>query len=434
MVRDSNIQFKSKEEIRLFQEKALVEALAYLEKYSPFYKRAFSENCIDIRDIETLEDLKKLPTTCKADVQSFNKEFLCVPKNKVVDYVTTSGTLGDPVTFMLTDSDLDRLAYNESVSFSIAGCTSDDIIQLMTTIDRRFMAGMAYFLGARKLGAGIIRVGNGIPELQWNSVMNELPSTCIVVPSFLIKLAEFAEQQGIDFKNTSLKRAICIGEPLRNIDLSDSTLTEKIIQKWPDIALHSTYASTEMQSSFTECGYFCGVHHQPDLIIIELLDENENTVLPGEVGELVITTLGVQGMPLLRYKTGDLCRTIDEPCKCGRNSLRLSPIVGRKGQMIKYKGTTLYPSALYDILDNIHGVVNYQVQVYTNTLGTDGIVIKIGTSTPSESFEKMIKDLFRAKIRVAPEISFEPIELLSKSIYPPTSRKPIKFLDVREFV
>jgi len=434
MQRDSNIQFKSKEEIKSFQENALKDTLSYLEKYSPFYKRVFRDLKIDVNEVRTLDDLKKLPTTCKTDVQNFNKEFLCVPKNRVVDYVTTSGTLGDPVTFMLTESDLERLAYNESVSFSIAGCTSDDVIQLMTTIDRRFMAGMAYFLGARKLGAGMIRVGNGIPELQWNSIMHEFPSTCIVVPSFLIKLAEFAEQQGIDFKNTSLKRAICIGEPLRNIDLSHSTLTEKILQKWPDISLHSTYASTEMQSSFTECEYFCGAHHQPDLIIIELLDEHENAVSPGEVGELVITTLGVEGMPLLRYKTGDLCLAIEEPCKCGRYSLRLSPIVGRKGQMIKYKGTTLYPSALYDILDNIQGVVNYQVQVYTNTLGTDGIVIKIGTHTPTESFEKMIKDLFRAKIRVAPEISFEPIELLSKSIYPPTSRKPIKFLDVREFV
>ena len=433
MRREPEIQFKTKEEIRVFQQQALIDTLKYLNDKSPYYKRLLKEHKINVSDIRTLEDLTKLPTTCKADVQKYNTDFLCVPKNKVIDYVTTSGTLGDPVTFMLTENDLDRLAYNESLSFSTAGCTSGDVIQLMTTMDRRFMAGMAYFMGARALGAGIIRVGNGIPELQWNSIMHERPSTCIVVPSFLVKLAEFAEQQGIDYKNTSLKRAICIGEPLRNIDLSDSTLTEKIMQKWPDISLHSTYASTEMQSSFTECEYFCGVHHQPDLIIIELLDEHENIVSPGEVGELVITTLGVEGMPLLRYKTGDLCHAIEEPCKCGRNSIRLSPIVGRKGQMIKYKGTTLYPSALYDILDNIPGVVNYQVQVYTNTLGTDGIVIKIGTHTPTETFEKTIKDLFRAKIRVAPELSFEPIELLSKSISPATSRKPIKFLDVREF-
>ncbi len=431
MKRDPQIQFKSKEEIKAFQEIALREDLSYLKSNSAFYKRMFEEHKIDISNVKRLEDLKFLPTTCKTDLQNFNMDFLCVPKNKVIDYVTTSGTLGDPVTFMLTDNDMDRLAYNEAVSFSTAGCTSDDVIQLMTTIDRRFMAGMAYFLGARKMGAGTIRVGNGIPELQWNSILKEHPSTCIVVPSFLIKLAEFAENQGIDYINTSLKRAVCIGEPLRNLDLSPSTLTTKILQKWPDLALHSTYASTEMQSSFTECEYLCGGHHQPDLIIVELLDEHDNTVLPGEIGELVITTLGVEGMPLLRFKTGDLCRAIEEPCKCGRNSLRLSPIVGRKGQMIKYKGTTLYPSALYDVLDNINGVVNYQIQVYTNTLGTDGIIIRIGAENPTESFEKMIKDMFRAKIRVAPEISFEPIELLAKAIFPPANRKAVKFLDMR---
>lgn len=434
MKRDSKIQFSSKEHIKHFQESALRETLTYLENNSPYYKRVFNENNIDVSKIQTLEDLRLLPTTCKTDVQRYNKDFLCVPREEVIDYVTTSGTLGEPVTFMLTENDLDRLAYNDSLSFSVAGCTSSDVIQLMTTIDRRFMAGMAYFLGARKLGAGIIRVGNGIPELQWSSILNEKPTTCIVVPSFLIKLAEFAEQQGIDYSKTTLRRAVCIGEPLRNLDLTESTLTEKILQKWPNLALHSTYASTEMQTSFTECEYCCGVHQQPDLIIVELLDQDENPVKPGEVGELVITNLGVEGMPLLRFKTGDLCRSIEEPCKCKRHSIRLSPIVGRKGQMIKYKGTTLYPNALYDVLDNIAGVVNYQIQVYTNNLGTDDIVIRVGSNTPTEAFEKAIKDLFRAKIRVAPEISFEQIELLSKSIFPLASRKPIKFIDLREQV
>ena len=154
-------------------------------------------------------------------------------------------------------------------------------------------------------------------------------------------------------------------------------------------------------------------------------------VQEGEIGELVVTTLGVEGMPLIRFKTGDLCRAFNKQCSCGRNSTRLSPILGRKGQMIKYKGTTLYPSALYDILDNIDGIINYQVQVYTNSLGTDSILIKIGTETPTDSFERRIKEHFRARIRVAPEISFEPVELLSKAIMPLQSRKPVKFLDVR---
>jgi phenylacetate-CoA ligase len=431
MKRDPQLQFKSREEIANFQDLSLRETLNYVASNSPYYKNLFKKGKIDPSSIRGVSDLSALPTTDKQDLQRDSKQFLCVPREKVIDYVTTSGTLGDPVTFMLTESDLDRLAYNEMLSFTTAGCRSNEVLQIMTTIDRRFMAGLAYFLGARSLGSGIVRVGNGIPELQWSSILNVKPESCIVVPSFLIKLAEYAAKNGIALEDSSLKRAICIGEPLRDTDLSDNTLTRKIKQMWPNLSLHSTYASTEMQSSFTECENLCGAHHQPDLIIIEILDEKEHPVKDGEIGELVITTLGVEGMPLIRFKTGDLCRAFNEQCKCGRNSTRLSPILGRKGQMIKYKGTTLYPSALYDLLDNIDGIINYQVQVYTNSLGTDSILIKIGAEKPSESFERKIKEHFRARIRVAPEISFEPVELLAKAILPPQSRKAIKFLDVR---
>lgn len=148
------IQFKSPMEIKLFQEARLKEELEYLKTKSKYYSRIFNQNNIDISQIQTLEDLSKLPVTTKKELQVYNEEFLCVDKREIVDYVTTSGTLGDPVLFALTNADLDRLAYNEYLSFTTAGCVSDDVIQLMTTIDRRFMAGLAYFLGARELGAG----------------------------------------------------------------------------------------------------------------------------------------------------------------------------------------------------------------------------------------------------------------------------------------
>src|SRR3989339_1163110 len=134
MKRDPQIQFRSIDEIKSFQEEAVRQAMVYLGERSPFYKRIFKENGIEPTRIKSLEDLKLLPTTCKADVQKFNNDFLCVPKNQVLDYVTTSGTLGEPVTFMLTENDLDRLAYNDFISFTVAGCTSEDVIQLMTTI------------------------------------------------------------------------------------------------------------------------------------------------------------------------------------------------------------------------------------------------------------------------------------------------------------
>jgi len=163
MEKNPDIQFRSPEEIKLYQEARLTETLVYLQAHSRFYQQMFKEHSIDITRIKKIEDLQQIPVTTKTDLQLHNSEFICVDPDDIIDYVTTSGTLGDPVTFVLTSKDLDRLAYNEYLSFNTAGCSRHDILQLMTTIDRRFMAGLAYYLGARELGMGVARVGNGIP-------------------------------------------------------------------------------------------------------------------------------------------------------------------------------------------------------------------------------------------------------------------------------
>jgi len=431
MVKDCELHYKDSTEIKRFQELRLRETLAYLAAHSPFYKRMFSEQNIDIDSIKTIEDMQRLPTTSKQDLQMHNFDFLCVDLLDVIDYVTTSGTLGEPVTFALTENDLRRLAYNEASSFTMAGCSKKDVLQLMTTIDRRFMAGLAYFLGARELGCGVVRVGNGIPELQWDTINRVGATACIVVPSFLTKMIEFAEKNGIDPNSSSLKRAVCIGEALRLPNGELTTLGKKINEKWQSLELFSTYASTEMQTSFTECEIHWGGHVPADLVIVEMLDENRQPVSNGEEGEVTITTIGVEAMPLLRFRTGDIAVRFDEPCRCGRKSPRLSSVIGRKGQMIKFKGTTVYPPVLFDILDNIAEVENYIVEVYTNSLGTDQIQIRVGSNNHSDAFVKQIKDVFRSKIRVAPDVKFEPVELIAKLQMPPMSRKVVKFFDLR---
>jgi len=161
-----NIDFWASEEIRKYQEQKLGDLLNYVNKNSAFYKELFKENNIDISRIKTLEDLQLLPFTSKDDLYNRNDDFICVDRLKIVDYITTSGTLGDPVTFAMTDFDLERLAYNECKSFKVSDGKPEDIYQLMVTLDRRFMAGLAYFLGIKKLGAGMVRVGNGMVELH----------------------------------------------------------------------------------------------------------------------------------------------------------------------------------------------------------------------------------------------------------------------------
>lgn len=424
------IEKSSLEEIKIFQEQKLLETLLYVNEKSPYYKRIFARENIELEKIQTLEDLKLLPVTTKEDLQKFNDDFRCVPIHEIIDFATTSGTLGEPVTFGLTDKDLERLAYNEAISFDCAGIKQGDVVQLMTTIDRRFMAGLAYFLGLRKMKVGVIRVGAGIPELQWDSILKYKPTYLITVPSFLLKMIEYAESHDIDYNNSSIKGAVCIGESLRNQDFSLNTLSKKITDKW-DIKLFSTYASTEMSTAFTECEYGKGGHHHPELIIVEVLDENNQAVKEGESGELTFTTLGIEAMPLIRFKTGDIVKFDSEPCGCGRNTMRVGPVIGRKQQMIKYKGTTLYPPAMNDVLVGFENIVTHIIEISSNDLGTDEIIIKLAVKEQSEDFLQEIKDHFRAKLRVTPKIEFTSKEVLMPLIFKPMSRKPIHFFDYR---
>lgn len=426
-----HIEKKTTDEIKAFQELKLQEVLQYVSANSVYYQNLFQEHNIDISKINTLEDLQLIPTTIKEDLQRNNDDFMCVPTHKIIDFATTSGTLGDPVTFGLTDNDLDRLAYNEAISFDCAGIKEGDIVQLMTTMDRRFMAGLAYFLGLRKMKVGVIRVGAGIPELQWDSILKYKPTYLITVPSFLLKLIEYADSHGIDYNNLGIKGAICIGESLRNQDFSNSILADKITSKW-NIKLFSTYASTEMSTAFTECEHGVGGHHHPELIIVEVLDDENKPVKEGESGELTITTIGVEAMPLVRFKTGDIVKLHTNPCACGRNTLRVGPVVGRKQQMIKYKGTTLYPPAMNDVLNDFGAIDNYLIQIYTNDLGTDEIVIKIAVNSPTEDFLTEVKDHFRAKLRVTPKIEFVSKEILNPIVFNPMNRKPTRFVDLRK--
>jgi phenylacetate-CoA ligase len=422
--------FQSKEEIIAMQEIKLQETIAYLNEHSPFYKEFFSKARFNSKGIKTIEDLSVIPVTIKEDLQQRNEDFLCVPLHKIVEYSSTSGTLGNPVTIMLTENDLNRLACNEYASFVSTEGSVNDVYQLMLTLDRQFMAGMAYYSGIQKLGAGAIRLGPGVPSLQWETILRLKPTAIVAVPSFIIKLINYAAEHKIDINSTSVKKAICVGENIRNTDFSLNALGKKIADSW-NIKLFSTYASTEMQTAFTECTECKGGHLQPDLLIVELLDEMNKPVKAGEPGEVTITTLGVEGMPLLRYKTGDICVYDDEPCACGRNSLRLSPVMGRKKQMIKFKGTTLYPPALFDMLNEMENVIDYVAEVSSNEMGTDEVLLYIAPDDFSEDVNRKIRANLQARLRVSPHIKYITEEEIKKIQMPEAGRKVIRFIDRR---
>ncbi len=415
--------------MRTNQLNKLQNLLQYLNTNSKYYQRLFSEKKIDITSITSLKDIEHLPFTSKDNLTKHNDDFLCVEKKQVADFVTTSGTLSDPVTFYLTSKDIDRLAENEARALKCAGGSSDDIYQLMTTIDKRFMAGLAYQAGISKMDAGIVRTGPGAPYLQWESIQRFSPTVLIAIPSFIPKLIDFAIKNNIDYKNTSIRTIICIGEPIRNKDFTPNELGKRILSHW-DVQLASTYASTEMGAAFTECTEGTGGHLNPDLLILEVIDEGGNAVKSGELGEVIVTTLGVEGMPLLRYKTGDLCHVYYDQCNCGRNTTRLGPVMGRKQQMIKFKGTTIFPPAIFDVLDMMSEIDLYQVEISKNEFGNDHITVILPQQLDTPEFLKKMKDSFKSKLRVTPDFRHISDVELEKQIFKQEKRKPEKLVYV----
>lgn len=428
---NSRLAFEVTERQRHWQASALRSLLPYVEERSHFYQKRFKEAAANISAIKSLEDLRFLPTTDKTDMQRQNWEFLCVNNRDIKEYTATSGTLGDPVTIGLTERDLQRLAYNEHQSFLCADGKPDDIYQLILTLDKQFMAGIAYYLGIRQLGAAVVRTGAGLPHMQWSTIERLQSNTIVTVPSFILKMIDWANEHGVDLKRSPVTKAICIGESLRTADFELNTLGQKIYNQW-NIKLYNTYASTEMQTAFTECSAGAGGHEQPDLIILEIVDDHGNPLKEGEYGEVTITTLGVEGMPLVRYRTGDICCFYETPCSCGRKSRRLSPVLGRKQQMIKYKGTTLYPPAIFEILNHLDFVTEYVVEVFTNDLGTDEVRLHLCTQLTHDDCETKIRPLLQSQLRVTPLLSFCSAREIHELQFPAASRKQVKFIDNRK--
>lgn len=402
-------------------EKTLKAAVSYAYSNSPFYKDHFST--IDLVNY----NWQDLPFTSKEDISTRNEDFRCVPLSEVAEYVTTSGTSGKPVTVYLTRSDLERLAANEKSSFELTGAKAGDIFQLMTTIDKQFMAGLAYYLGVQALKAGMIRIGPGVPALQWESILKNKPTILIAVPSFIINLIDYAKQNGIDFQQSSVKSVICIGEPIREDDLSYNILGKRITDEW-NIELFSTYASTEMGAAFTECKAHQGCHLNENLLFLEVLDDNGNPVSDKETGEIVITTLGTTGTPLIRYKTGDVARVYKTPCSCGLKSQRLGPILGRKNQLIKFKGTTIYPNAIYEIFDGIPAVTCYKVEVSKDYMNNDVITVLLEKKIEYSNDLQNIIEQCKSKLRVVPHFVFLETDYLRSQVYKNHMRKPEKIV------
>ena len=416
--------FKGNCEIRETQEMMLKSHLQFVIQNSQFYKRHFKDLDIENIDIDNLNDL---PTTTKKDIETHNSNFAICADEDIAEIVRSSGTSGKPTKIVYTENDLKRLEYNELQALTNCGIRKSDRVLLTCTMDRCFIAGLAYFLGSRAIGAATIRNGSSSLESHLQIIKDLKPNVIIGVPSFLLKLAKFAQGETSVPSSLGIEKLICIGESLRLMkdgNLQNTPLCTKIEELWGAKAF-STYASTEMVTAFSECSKQQGGHLIPELAIVEILDESGNPLPAGETGEITITPFHFEAMPLVRYRTGDMAALIEGPCECGRNSVRISGISGRKYQMIKCKGTTFYPTAIYSVLDGIDFVREYQVTVYANN-HSDEVSVSLALTDNAELAE--IEKAMQAELRVKINLKEEDYDILAPKVFPKESRKPVKLV------
>jgi phenylacetate-CoA ligase len=418
-------------QIAMLQAEAWAATHQYVQEHSPFYKEHLRRGGISLTKPIPLERIDEIPTIDKETLSGNPEAFLCVPREKVVDIVTTSGSTGQPMVYMLTDSDMRRLALNEYHSFRCAGLTASDTVVLAVTLDRCFIAGMAYFMGLRMLGCSILRVGPATPVMHLQLLQRTRATAVVGVPSFLCLLADKAAEAGLDLASLGVRKLLCIGEPIREPDWSLNRPGEILERRW-NARVFSTYGNTELASSLCECETGRGGHLHPALLHMEALDDSGQPVPDGQVGELTATTFGVEAMPLIRYRTGDCAAIFREPCRCGRRTLRIGPIVGRKGQKLKIKGTTVFPSTLKAVLDSTPGVSAYVLVARRENPLSDVVEAQIACSDDPARVVSALHERFQGEAKVAPRITVSSLAEIEALQMPANARKRRYFVDFRE--
>jgi phenylacetate-CoA ligase len=400
-------------------EQAWAETFCYAAKRSPFYREW-------LRGFQGLPRLEEVPPVAKSALSRRNLDFLCVPSERVVEIVTTSGTTGGPLQWMLTEADLRRLALNERQSFECAGLTPRDTVLVAVAMDRCFIAGLAYWLGLRELGCAVARVGASSPLMVLEMIERVQPTAIVAVPSFLRVIARKAGETGFELKGGPVKKAVCIGEPVREKDLRLNASGQAIESAW-GAKVYSTYGVTELASSLCECDAGAGGHLHPELLHTEVLDDADRPVGDGEVGEVVGTTFGVEAMPLIRYRTGDCAAVFRAPCACGRTTLRLGPILGRKNQKLKFKGASLFPSTLQSVLEHAEGVEEFVIIARKESELSDSIEVLVHGAASVAG----VREALQARSKIAPQVRQATREEIKALQCPPQARKRRTFVDFR---
>jgi phenylacetate-CoA ligase len=326
---------------------------------NPFYKKKFDELDILPEDIKSVDDIQKLPFTKKQDLRDhYPFGLFCVPMSEVVRIHSSSGTTGKPTVVGYNAHDMD--VWNEVMArvYTMSGADASDVVHNGYGYGL-FTGGLGFHTGAEKIGAAVVPASGGFTDRQL-MLMRDFGATVLAcTPSFALHLAEIAEKAGKNFrKDYKLKTGIFGAEP------TSKGLKEEVAKAW-DIDYHEVYGLSEIIGPGVSCSckHSDLLHVFEDHFLVEIINPKTGEVLPdGERGELVITTLTKQALPIIRYRTGDITSVTKEPCACGRTHARMESIVGRADDMLIVNGVNVYPSQVEHVIANTEGVtLNYQI-------------------------------------------------------------------------
>ncbi|MCS7199999.1 MAG: AMP-binding protein [Caldimicrobium sp.] len=418
------------QDIKFLQLERLQAVLNRVYKEVPFYRALFDREGLNPEDFGDLSDLNRYPFTAREDLlKNYPYHMFAVPLREVLRIQATSGTTGDPIVVGYTKNDLATLTELNARALREMGISKEDVVQI-TFHTGLFAIAFGIQSGAEKLGASVIPINFEDPRKQLKILQDYRTTTLVCTPSYALWLAEVLPQTNINPNSLLLKRIILCGE----------TFNERqriYLENTFKVKVHNLYAVTEIFGSAVayECLHKSGLHFQEEHFYVEIL--NPETLLPvkvGEVGEVVITTLTKEALPLIRYRTGDLVLLKGEPCPCGKSTLLTSEILGRIDEIITVRGIKFHPSQLEALLERITGEkLDYQLVLFRSE-GVEKIslLIALGEKLFSDSFAEQVK--IREKLEEHLHLEFNlpiSVKFVERSSFEKREGKILRVVDKR---
>ena len=377
-----------REEIEKIQLERLQETVHRVyEKVDP-YRKKMDEAGIRPEDIKSLDDLRKLPFVTKQDMRdNYPFGLFAVPKDELVRIHASSGTTGKPTVVGYTAGDLETWTECVARIACMGGASKEDVAQICFGYGM-FTGALGLHYGLEKIGAAIVPSSTGNSEKQIMYMQDFETSLLVATPSYALRLAEVAREMGLDPSRDLKVKTALVGSEL----LTDA-MREEMHKYWgKDIKITSNYGMSELMGPGVsgECLEVAGMHINEDFFIPEIIDPVTGEVLPaGELGELVITCIKKEGIPLIRYRTRDITRLFYDKCKCGRTFCRMENLSGRSDDMLKIRGVNVFPSQIEEVILSIDELGPHYEIVLERDGYLDKITIKVELATLTDSFSTL---------------------------------------------